>query len=184
MSVGFARFAVPRLTTDMHRVSADSRSARLALFLLCALLTDAPARAASDVADAVMNQDSAQLQALLSKSADVNAAQADGTTALHWAAYHADPATAKRLLAAGANPSAHTDTGVTPLVLACEAGSAEVVKLLLDAGADANQILSHGETPLMMAARTGSVRVMQELLAHGAKVDTRESLRGTTALMW
>ncbi len=184
MSIGFARFAVPRLTTDMLRVSADSRSARLALLVLCALVIDAPVLAASDVADAVMNQNAAQLQALLGKSADVNAAQGDGTTALHWAAYHADVASTRRLLAAGANPAVHTDTGVTPLVLACEAGSAEVVKLLLDAGADANQTLSHGETPLMMAARTGSVGVMKELLAHGAKVDARESLRGTTPLMW
>jgi len=184
MSVGFARFAVPRLTTDMLRVSADSRSAKLALLVLCALVIDAPVLAASDVADAVMQQDPARLERLLGKSADVNAAQADGTTALHWAAYHADAATVRRLLAAGANPAAHTDTGITPLTLACEAGSAAVVKLLLDAGADANQTLSHGETPLMMAARTGAVGVMQELLAHGAKVDARESLRGTTPLMW
>jgi len=184
MSVGFARFAVPRLTTDMLRVSADSRSAKLALLVLCALVIDAPVLAASDVADAVMQQDPARLERLLGKSADVNAAQADGTTALHWAAYHADAATVRRLLAAGANPASHTDTGITPLTLACEAGSAAVVKLLLDAGADANQTLSHGETPLMMAARTGSVGVMQELLAHGAKVDARESLRGTTPLMW
>jgi uncharacterized protein len=184
MSVGFARFVVPRLTIDMLRVSADSRSARLALLVSCALVISAPALAASDVADAVMQQNSARLHGLLGKSADVNAAQADGTTALHWAAYHADPATVKQLLAAGANPSAHTDTGITPLTLGCEAGNAEVVKLLLDAGADANQTLSHGETPLMMAARTGSVGVMNELLAHGAEVDARESLRGTTPLMW
>jgi uncharacterized protein len=184
MSVGFARIVVPRLTTDMLTVSADSRSAKLALLALCALCISAPALAASDVADAVMQQDPARVQALLGKSADVNAAQADGTTALHWAAYHADPAIVRQLLAAGANPSAHTDTGITPLSLACEAGNAEVVKLLLDAGADANQTLTHGETPLMMAARTGSVGVMKELLAHGGKVDAREALRGTTALMW
>jgi uncharacterized protein len=187
MSVGFARWAVPRLTTDMLTVCADSRSARLALLAACALLIgfiSAPVLAASDVADAVMQQDRARLQSLLGTSADVNAPQADGTTALHWAAYHADAATVKKLLTAGANPSARTDTGVTPLTLACEAGNPDVVKLLLDAGADANEALTHGETPLMMAARTGSVGVMRELLAHGAKVDARESLRGTTALMW
>ena len=36
----------------------------------------------------------------------------------------------------------------------------------------------------MMAARTGSVPVMELLLANGAKIDAREKLRGTTALMW
>ncbi len=100
MSVDFARLAVPRLTTDMLTVSADSRSARLALVVLCALIINAPALAASDVADAVMQQDSPRLQGLLQESADVNAAQADGTTALHWAAYHADPVTVGKLLAA------------------------------------------------------------------------------------
>src|SRR5215469_1123002 len=168
----------------MSIVSAGSRSARLALIVLICALFHGPALAASDVADAVMHQDPARLQALLGQSADVNATQADGTTALHWAAYHADPATTRKLLAAGANPSLRTDTGMTPLELACEAGSAEVVKLLLGAGADANLALSHGETPLMMAARTGSVPVLKELLAHGAKIDARETLRGTTALMW
>jgi len=168
----------------MSIVSAGSRGARLALIVLICALFHGPALAASDVADAVMHQDPARLQALLAQSADVNATQADGTTALHWAAYHADPATTRKLVAAGANPSLRTDTGMTPLELACEAGSAEVVKLLLGAGADANLALSHGETPLMMAARTGSVPVLKELLAHGAKVDARETLRGTTALMW
>ena len=184
MSVGFARFAVPRLTTDMLRVSADSRSAKLALLVLCALVIDAPVLAASDVADAVMQQDAARLERIAGK---IRRRQRRSGRRHDRPALGRLPrrsATVKRLLAAGANPAAHTDTGITPLTLACEAGSAEVVKLLLDAGADANQTLSHGETPLMMAARTGSVGVMQELLAHGAKVDARESLRGTTPLMW
>jgi uncharacterized protein len=168
----------------MFRVSAGARGAMLALIVLTGTLCHGLAVAAGDVADAAMHQDAARLRALLAKSADVNQPQADGTTALHWAAYHADAATTQQLLAAGAKPAATTDTGVTPLALACEAGAVEAVKLLLTAGADPNQTLSNGETPLMMAARTGSVSVLRELLSHGAKIDTRESLRGTTALMW
>jgi uncharacterized protein len=167
----------------MARVSAIGR-VKVALIVLTASLCHGQTMAASDVADAVMHQDPARLHALLSGTADVNAAQADGTTALHWAAYHGDALTAKELLAAHANPGLATDTGMTPLALACESGNAEVVKLLLGAGADANQPLSNGETPLMMAARTGAVPVLKELLAHGAKIDARERLRGTTALMW
>jgi len=168
----------------MFRVSAGARGAMLALIVLTGTLCHGLAMAAGDVADAAMHQDAARLRALLAKSADVNQPQADGTTALHWAAYHADAATTQQLLAAGAKPAATTDTGVTPLALACEAGAVEAVKLLLTAGADPNQTLSNGETPLMMAARTGSVSVLRELLSHGAKIDARESLRGTTALMW
>jgi uncharacterized protein len=131
-----------------------------------------------------MRRDAARLKQLISAKADVNAAQADGTTALHWAAYHGDIASADALLRARANPSVVTGTGMTPLALACEAGNADLVRLLLKRRADPNQTLGNGETPLMMAARTGRVPVIELLLKRGAKIDAREKLRGTTALMW
>jgi len=159
-------------------------SAKLALLTLACVFCHGGALAASDVADAVMRRDPASLERLLSAKADVNAAQADGSTALHWAAYHGDTHAATALLAAGARATALTDTGMTPLELACEAGNADLVRLLLEAGADANQTLRNGETPLMMAARTGRVPVLEVLLAKGAQIDAREKLRGTTALMW
>jgi uncharacterized protein len=142
------------------------------------------AAAAGDVADAVMQRDAGRVQTLLKSHADVNEAQADGSTALHWAAYQGDARTAAALLAAGAHPGAVSDTGMTPLLLACEAGNAQLVEELVRAGADVNQTLGFGETPLMMAARTGSVPVLKLLLAHGASIDAREKKRGTTALMW
>ncbi|HUN25170.1 MAG TPA: ankyrin repeat domain-containing protein [Steroidobacteraceae bacterium] len=155
-----------------------------AVAVLALLVGGRAALAASAVADAVMQQDAARLQALLRAHADVNAAQPDGSTALHWAAYYGDPHTAAALIAAGAHPNVRTDTGMTPLTLACQSGNAALVKSLLDGGADVGEVLASGETPLMMAARTGSVPVIKLLLAHGAKIDARERLRGTTALMW
>ena len=144
-----------------------------------------PALAAdSPVADAVMQHDTARLQQLLQAHVDVNAPQPDGSTALHWAAYHDDVPAAQSLLRAGARAEVATDTGMTPLLLACEAGDATLVKGLLQAGAQVNRTLGQGDTPLMMAARTGSVAVLQLLLAAGAPIDARENLRGTTALMW
>jgi uncharacterized protein len=131
-----------------------------------------------------MSQDNGQLGHLLAAKADVNAAQPDGSTALHWAAYHADAHTAAILLKAHADPNLRTTTGMTPLILACQSGSEDLVHLLLKAGADPNAVLGHGETPLMMAARTGSVPVMKLLLEKGVAVDAKEQLRGTTALMW
>jgi ankyrin repeat protein len=165
-------------------VSAIRERTKLTLLALAFVFCQGTAVAASDVADAVMHRDAAKLQKLIASRADVNAAQADGTTALHWAAYHRDTAAAKALLAKGASPAAVTSTGMTPLAMACESGDAELVRLLLNARADANQPLANGETPLMMAARTGSVPVIKQLLAAGAKIETREKLRGTTALMW
>jgi uncharacterized protein len=154
------------------------------LLLVLAFSACRLALAASDLADAVMQQDATRVRTLLDHHADVNAAQLDGSTALHWAAYRGDARMAAQLLAAGAHPNVKTDTGMTPLMLASQSGNAQLVKELLDSGADVNETLSHGETPLMMAARTGSVAVLALLLEHGAPIDARERLRGTTALMW
>jgi ankyrin repeat protein len=172
----------------MNSVSKIRRRATpVLLSLACALgctLGPGIALAAGDLADAAMREDSVSVERLIKSRADVNEAQPDGTTALHWAAYHGDAKLAAKLLSAKANPSALTDTGITPMALACENGNPDVVRALLKAGADANQTLANGETPLMMAARTGRVQILDVLLANGADINAKEKLRGTTALMW
>jgi ankyrin repeat protein len=140
--------------------------------------------AGSDVADAVMHGDGSAVRALLERKADVNAAQADGATALHWAVYRSDVNMVDLLIRAGADVKAANRFGATPLSLACENGDAAVVERLLKGGADANEALPRGETPLMFAARTGKVDAMKVLLDHRANVNAKETLRGTTALMW
>jgi uncharacterized protein len=134
------------------------------------------------LADAIEKRDFAAVRALIGDS-DVNAAQADGMTALHWAARHDALDTAKSLLAARADPKAQNRYGVTPLALACINGSAEMISLLLEAGADANAPLHGGETPLMTAARTGKPDAVKALLARGADVNAKLP-QGQTALMW
>jgi len=154
-------------------------------FSFALLLVSGVAFASSDVADAAMNRDRAAVRTLIERKSDVNAAQADGTTALHWAARWDDREMARLLIHAGAHADAANRDGATPLFLATENGTAGMIELLLQAGADANTpILSHGETPLMLAARSGSVDAARVLLDHGAQVNAAESLRGTTALMW
>jgi ankyrin repeat protein len=141
--------------------------------------------AASTVADAVMKKDGAGLRALLQQKADVNAPQADGTTALHWAARWDDLEAAGLLIRAGANARAVNRTGATPMFLATLNGSAAMIDALLKAGVDPNTpVLSRGETALMMAARTGKLDAVRLLLDRGARVDATEDLRGTNALMW
>ncbi|MFN0101751.1 MAG: ankyrin repeat domain-containing protein [Bryobacteraceae bacterium] len=141
------------------------------------------AAAPSPLADAIEQRDTAAVRSLLGTGADVNAAQVDGTTALHWAAYHDDAETAGLLVRAGANVNAVNRYGVPPLVQACINGSAAMVKLLLAAGADANATLKGGETALMLAARSGNAEAVKALLARDARPETRERL-GQTALMW
>jgi uncharacterized protein len=145
----------------------------------------APAFAASraPLADAVEQRDAAGVRALLQKGASVNAAQADGTTALHWAAYHDDAETAALLVRAGANVNAVNRYGMPPLAQACINGGGAVVRLLLEAGAGANTTLKGGETVLMLAARSGNLGAVNALLARGADLKARERL-GQTALMW
>jgi ankyrin repeat protein len=134
--------------------------------------------------EAVRKADQAAVRSLLQRNADVNVAEIDGTTALHWAAYRGDLETAQLLVRAGANVRAANRYGVTPLTLACAKGHAPIVEMLLKAGADPNTTLPEGETVLMTAARAGSVDALRALLAHGADVNAKESWRAQTALMW
>jgi uncharacterized protein len=70
----------------------------------------------SPVADAVMRGDSARVRVLIRQGIDVNAAQPDGMTALHWASQRGDAATARMLMVAGARVDAVTRNGnYTPL---------------------------------------------------------------------
>src|ERR1041385_3053871 len=105
--------------------------------------------AESPLADAAEKSDRTTIRTLLKQHAEVSAPQADGMTALHWAAHLDDLETARLLVKAGADVKATNHYGVPPLSLACENGSTELVELLLTAGADANTTQRGGETVLM-----------------------------------
>src|SRR5262252_8001881 len=81
------------------------------------------------LADATERSDRAAIRALLEKHVDLNASQADGMTALHWAAYLDDLETARLLMKAGADVKATNHYAVTPLSLACQNGNSELVEL-------------------------------------------------------
>jgi ankyrin repeat protein len=134
--------------------------------------------------DAVKAGDAARVRALIEKRGDVNAAQPDGTTALHWAVDREQPEIVQMLIRAGANVKAANRYGVTPLWLASVNGNANTLAMLLEAGADAGSANSDGETALMVAARTGKIDAVNLLLARGADPNTKEGWRGQTALMW
>jgi ankyrin repeat protein len=155
-----------------------------ALAVTIVLSPVASSAATSSLADAAMKQDEAAVRTLLKRKSDVNAPQADGATAIHWAVYHDDLEMADLLIAAGASVKVANRHGATPLALACINGSLRMIERLLEAGADANERGPNGETPLMMAARTGTPDAVTALLAAGADVNATEKLRGTTALMW
>jgi len=139
--------------------------------------------AQSEIADAAMQRDTAALLSFIEAGFDVNASQADGATALQWAAYHRDADLTALLLDAGADPSIANRNGSTPMWLAANQGDTETIRALLEAGADANEALPLGRRPLMLAARSGVVDALELLLTAGANPNASEIERGTTALM-
>ncbi len=156
------------------------------LALLVAMPTaDATAAGKSPLAEAAKKHDVATMRAILRQQpAAVNVAEADGTTALHWATDHDDMAMVELLLAAGANVKAVNRYGVTPIYSAAVHGNAAMLERLIAAGADPNAVLPEGETLFMTAARTGRVEAMRLLMAHGADVNATERWKKQTALMW
>ncbi|MBM3725835.1 MAG: hypothetical protein FJW40_10480 [Acidobacteria bacterium] len=147
-------------------------------------LLAATATFAASLPEAAQRGDRAAARALVAARADVNMAQPDGTTALHWAAHQDDLELAQLLVRSGAQVKTTNRYGVSPLSLAATNGNGAMVALLLESGADANTILPGNETVLMTAARSGKVEAVQALLARGAAVNATESWNGQTALMW
>jgi len=130
------------------------------------------------------NGDRATALTLSAQHNEAVAAEADGTTALHWAIRQGDGEIVDRLLHAGADVAAANRYGVTPLHLAAVNGDATTIKHLLDAGANVNSLGADGETPLMTVARGGHVEAARLLIERGANVEAREAWHGQTALMW
>jgi ankyrin repeat protein len=156
--------------------------------MLCAVTLIAAGNvhaASSALADAAMKKNAAAVRSLLEQKADVNAPQADGATALHWAVRWDDLEMADLLIRAGADVHARNRLGVTPLYLACINGNAVMIGKLLDSGVDSNAALSEpGETPLMLVSRTGNTQALRVLLDHRADVNARDASKQQTALMY
>jgi ankyrin repeat protein len=143
------------------------------------------AQSQASIANAAQNGDRETVKALLKKGVDVNEAQGDGTTALHWAAMKGDADMARMLLVAGANVRATTRLGsYTALYLAAKGGYSDVVAALLAGGADAKAVTANGTTPLMIAAAAGDTRSITSLVENGAEIDARDTAKGETPLMF
>jgi ankyrin repeat protein len=155
----------------------------LAAMPLAGMISAAAPVAGDAVVDAAMSGNRDAVRTLLKDGADVNTAQADGMTALHWAAQKGDVELAKVLLYASANVRATTRIGgYTPLLIASRNGDAAMLDALLAGGADANNATINGTTALMLASAAGKVDAVRLLLARGADVNAKENVKGETAL--
>jgi ankyrin repeat protein len=92
-----------------------TRPYRCVLAALYCLAAPAIAAAGPDLVEAVKRQDVAAVRALLKQPATVDVTDADGSTALHWAAQRNDVELVDLLIASGANAKASTRYNITPV---------------------------------------------------------------------
>ena len=139
----------------------------------------------SPVADAAQQGDIEAVRTLLQQGEDPNAAQADGLTALHWAALNDELGIAEIVLYAGATVGPVTRVGgYTPLHLASRSGHGAVVRALLEAGADANAYTTTGVSSLHFAAQADAAEAIRALVEHRADVNARDAFSSRTPLMF
>jgi ankyrin repeat protein len=152
--------------------------------IACLLAAYGNAGAQERLADLIQAGNRTAALAQIRAGADVNAAQGDGTTPLHWAVYRVDADLVTALLQRGAAANATNKYGSTPLAEAVKLADTNLVEMLLDAGADVEAPNQDGQTALLLAARAGALEVAQLLVEHGADVNAAEAWRDQTALMW
>lgn len=174
----------PFMPLTLGRLASLRRFIALGLVPFCVIVLQATAIAASPLVDAASDDDDTTALRLLDEGQAANDVSEDGTTALHWAAYHDNVALAEALIAAGADPNVVNDYGSTPLAEAASNGNPAMISLLLDAGADVEHANPDGQTALMIVARTNKLDAARLLIEAGADVNRAETWRGQTPLMW
>ena len=154
----------------------------LKIGLIAALLTTPPE---TPVANAAEQNNVQIVRQLLQGGADVNAAQSDGLTALHWAAINNNLEMTEILLYAGGSFRSTTRVGgYTPLHLASQKGNFEIMGAMLKAGADPNQFTSTGVTSMHFAAAVDAPEAIHVLVGYGGDVDVLDNFANRTPLMF
>lgn len=129
-------------------------------------------------------QRDAALTAISASTLEIDAVEADGSTALLWATYTVDHDLVRALLEAGAKADVTNSFGAAPLTEAVKLSDVELVRMLLEADADPDSPNQDNQTALMLASNIGSLAIAELLIEHGADVNVVETFRGQTALMW
>lgn len=115
--------------------------------------------------------DALAVQRMIEQGACVEAASAEGTTALMTAAAEGHLEVSKVLLMHNAQVNARNEEGETAMHFAVRNNQASIVALLLEHEAEVDARTSAGITPLMVAAWSGFEQLVKQLLAAGADAD-------------
>ncbi|RDW84057.1 uncharacterized protein DSM5745_04383 [Aspergillus mulundensis] len=120
---------------------------------------------------------------LIDQGVDLDVADNDGWTCLHWAAQSGDIKTFKLLLESGCSIELADEEGDMPLHISTLQGHENLVQAMLDAGADTEARDSEGYTALHIAASCGHYRTCQVLIKAGACL-YRSTMTGRTPLLY
>jgi cytohesin len=110
---------------------------------------------------------------LSSESVNTEFIDANGYTALHWAAMEGFYGAAEVLLAAGADHNARDPSGWAPIHHASQKGHVQVVLAMVDGGADLDCRTSDAfqRTPIQLASWGGHTELVMKLLEQGACIN-------------
>ncbi|MDP4224008.1 MAG: ankyrin repeat domain-containing protein [Bacteroidota bacterium] len=131
---------------------------------------------------AASNGYDSEIERLVSKGADINAASEEGATPLVYAVANKHLSTVKKIL--GHNPDIDrlTGAGDSPLHIAVKNQDLEIAEVLIRAGANTRITDRNGATPLHFAALYGSFYMADLLLYYDADPNIKAN-DGTTPLM-
>ncbi|KAK2754958.1 hypothetical protein CKAH01_05972 [Colletotrichum kahawae] len=108
------------------------------------------------------------IEALMSRSFDIERKDAEGMTLLAYAAFYGHSEMISHLLAKNAKVDAETNLGFQPLHLAAQYGYIQAIQVLVEAGADINAKTHRGDTAVLIAARRDYQDVVYFLGKNGA----------------
>jgi serine/threonine-protein phosphatase 6 regulatory ankyrin repeat subunit B len=124
--------------------------------------------------------DLSSVKKLIGETADLNAINSSGRTALFEAAWGGHTDIVKLLIEKGANVNSVDNAGYTAVMRAAEEGHDSTVKILLEKGADVNiRGKVRGTTALMLASEQGHLKVIEILIEHGAKINAIDQYEET-----
>jgi uncharacterized protein len=137
-----------------------------------------------DLLKAVIDRDvdAAQIQALLSRGADIDVRDEAGRTALLIATHGNRIEVARVLIEAGADVNAKDRINDSPYLYAGARGHLEILTMTLAHGADLRSTNRYGGTALIPASERGHVDTVRTLIEAGVDVDHVNNL-GWTALL-
>lgn len=142
---------------------------RVALITLFIIFLFMHSGCSDDIHSAAKRGDEEAVKSFISKGANVNAVNKDGTPVLCMAIKGGNIDVVKILLDAGADLSLQDPLLGTPLHVAAANGRTDIIELLLDRGANINALSDRlNESPIWQAVRGRHAKAVKMLLNHGA----------------